>query len=191
MNENSTTSPLSVCLFCGSSEGKDPQHSQTAERFGLSCAKNGVRLVYGGGGIGLMGIAARAAMAAGGEVIGVLPEFLEKLEVGLREITDLIIVDSMHARKKKMYDLSDAFVVLPGGVGTLDETIEMITWAQLSHHTKPIIIVDGNGYWQKFVELLAHVIEEGFAPSHTADIYTVISHIDHALPTIRELVQGT
>jgi hypothetical protein len=191
MTDKSSRSSLSICLFCGSSEGKDPQHAQTAARLGQLCAENDARLVYGGGGIGLMGIAARAAMAAGGEVIGVLPESLEKLEVGLSEITDLVIVDSMHTRKKMMYDLSDAFVVLPGGVGTLDETIEMITWAQLKHHTKPIIIVDGNGYWLKFVELLSHVIDEGFAPPHTADMYTVVADIDHALPTIRSLIQTT
>ena len=120
-----------------------------------------------------------------------LPEDLERLEVGLHDISELIIVDSMHARKKKMFDLSDAFVVLPGGVGTLDETIEMITWAQLGIHTKPIVIVDGNGYWEKFIELLAHVIEEGFAPARTANMYTVVADIDHVLPTIRDLVQAT
>ncbi len=191
MTETSPVKLSSVCLFCGSSDGADPHHRETAANFGRLCADGGVRLVYGGGGIGLMGIAARAAMAANGEVIGVLPEDLERLEVGLHDISELIIVDSMHARKKKMFDLSDAFVVLPGGVGTLDETIEMITWAQLGIHTKPIVIVDGNGYWEKFIELLAHVIEEGFAPARTANMYTVVADIDHVLPTIRDLVQAT
>ncbi len=189
MTEHQPTSPLSVCLFCGSSEGNDPLHQKTAEQLGRLWAANGVRLVYGGGGIGLMGIAARAAMAASGEVIGVLPQSLEKLDVGLTEITDLVIVDGMHARKKMMYDLSDAFVVLPGGVGTLDEAIEMITWAQLQHHAKPIIIVNGKGYWQKFIELLSHVIDEGFAPPHTAGLYTVIADVNDVLPAIRSLLQ--
>ncbi len=175
----------SVCLFCGSSEGADRRHRETAARFGRLIAGAGLRLVYGGGGIGLMGAAARAAMAAGGHVIGVLPEDLERLEVGMHDITELIIVDSMHARKKTMFDLSDAFVVLPGGVGTLDETIEMITWAQLGLHAKPIVIVDGDGYWRKFIELLAHVIGEGFAPAATAEIYTVAPDIDQVLPAIR------
>jgi uncharacterized protein (TIGR00730 family) len=195
MTNHPDTNPLpakltSVCLFCGSSEGKNPVHQETAARLGKLCADDDIRLVYGGGGIGLMGIAARAAMDAGGEVVGVLPESLEKLEVGLSEISELIIVNSMHARKKMMFDLSDAFIVLPGGVGTLDETIEMITWAQLRHHTKPIIIVDGNGYWQKFVELMDHVIDEGFAPPRTSDMYTVVSSIDEALPRIRTLIES-
>jgi len=180
----------SVCLFCGSSDGTNPRHRRDAARFGSQLAEAGLRLVYGGGGIGLMGVTARAAMDAGGEVIGVLPEDLERREVGMHDITELIIVDSMHARKKKMFDLSDAFVVLPGGVGTLDETIEMITWAQLHIHRKPIVIVDGDGYWQKFIELLAHVIEEGFAPQRTADMYSVVDNIDHTLPRIRSLLDS-
>ena len=179
----------SVCLFCGSSEGSDPRHRETAARFGQMTADAGLRLVYGGGGIGLMGAAARAAMGAGGEVIGVLPEDLERREVGMHDITELIIVDSMHARKKKMFDLSDAFVVLPGGVGTLDETVEMITWAQLRIHTKPIVIVDGDGYWRKFIELLAHVTEQGFAPPATAGMYTVAGDIDQVLPMIRQRLE--
>lgn len=178
----------SVCLFCGSSDGTNPRHRRDAARFGSQLAEAGLRLVYGGGGIGLMGVAARAAMDAGGEVVGVLPEGLERLEVGMHDITELIIVDSMHARKKKMFDLSDAFVVLPGGVGTLDETIEMITWAQLQIHHKPIVIVDADGYWKKFIDLLVHVIEQGFASERTADMYTVVDNINDTLPRIRSLL---
>lgn len=180
----------SVCLFCGSSEGANGRHRRTAAHFGRAVAQAGLRLVYGGGGIGLMGIAARAAMDAGGQVVGVLPEDLEQLELGMHDITELIIVDSMHARKKKMFDLSDAFVVLPGGVGTLDETVEMITWGQLRLHNKPIILVNDDSYWQKFIELLEHVIAEGFAPARTAGIYSVVDNIDQTLPKIRDLLNA-
>lgn len=185
------TKLTSVCLFCGSSEGVNRRHRRTAAHFGRLVAQAGIRLVYGGGGIGLMGMAARAAMDAGGEVVGVLPEDLVRLEVGMHDITELIIVDSMHARKKKMYDLSDAFVVLPGGVGTLDETIEMITWGQLRIHSKPIVLINDDGYWQKFADLLDHVVSEGFAPPRTAGIYTFVDDVDQAVPLLRKMLEPT
>ncbi len=142
-------------------------------------------LVFGGGKAGLMGALADGALAAGGAVIGIMPGFLKDREHGHPGITDLQIVDSMHGRKQRMFDLSDAFVVLPGGVGTLDETLEMITWKQLDRHDKPILIVDINGYWQKLDALVAAAIEHGFAAPPTRALYTLVPSVDTVIDTLR------
>lgn len=148
------TSPYSVCLYCGSSNRADPALYDAAADLGRGLAERGWRLVYGGGRVGLMGAAADAAMAAGGEVIGVIPGFLHDAEVGHHGVTRLEVVDSMHVRKMRMFDLSDAFCILPGGLGTLDETFEIMTWRQLQLHDKPIVLANLDGFWDPLLTLL-------------------------------------
>ena len=172
------TSISSLCVFCGSKFGEDPAYLEAARELGAEVARRGIRLVYGGGGIGLMGAVATAALAGGGEVIGVIPEFLTKYEVGNPGITRLIEVDSMHERKRTMFELSDGFVVLPGGLGTLDETFEMITWKQLRQHSKPIVILDAAGYWAPFRAMVDSIIAGGFAHPAAADLFSVVSETD-------------
>ncbi len=137
----------SVCVFCGSRVGDDPAHKAAAEDAGRRIARNGWRLVYGGGGVGLMRVAADAALAEDGHVIGVIPEFLRVREAGHTGVDDLIVTDGMHDRKQIMFNLASAFLILPGGVGTMDETVEILTWKQLGNHTKPIVLVNLGGYW--------------------------------------------
>jgi len=181
----------SVCVFCGASSGFDPVYGERARLLGGQIAGAGMILVFGGGRAGLMGALADGALAAGGAVIGVIPDFLKEAEHGHTGITDLQVVDSMHSRKQRMFDLSDAFVVLPGGVGTLDETLEMITWKQLQRHDKPIVIADINGYWQKLDALVAATIEHGFAAPLTRGLYTVVPSIEAVIETLRRQPPST
>ena len=155
---------MRVCVFCGSSPGNDPAYLELAVALGEQLAGAGVGVVYGGGRVGLMGAIADAAMAAGGEVIGVIPRSLFAREVEHRDITELHEVPDMHARKALMYDRADAFAVLPGGLGTLEELFEAATWNQLGLHgrLKPIVLVDDDGYWDPIVEMLDRSVERGF-----------------------------
>lgn len=173
-----------VCLFCGSAHGKDPAHAAAAARFGRLLAARGVRLVYGGGSIGLMGVAARAALEAGGEVIGIIPQDLVDRELALREVSELIVVDGMHTRKQIMFERSEAIVVLPGGIGTLEETVEMITWMQLGLHRKDIVMIDPNGYWAPLHALMEHMIDGGFAGPELAGYVTVVNSPEAALEAL-------
>ena len=150
-HDSNLADPLSVCLFCGSSNTADPLFLDAAEHFGRTLAQENVRLVYGGGGVGLMGRAAMAANAAGGNVLGIIPEFLRTREVVYDEVPT-IIVPNMHERKRQMFEASDAFAVFPGGVGTLEEVIELMSWRRLDLHTKPIVFADINGFWQPFFD---------------------------------------
>ncbi len=152
----------SICVFCGASAGLDPAYTQAAKTLGQTLAENGVRLVYGGGAVGLMGVVADAAMAAGGEVIGVIPQSLKDAEVGHSGLTRLEVVDGMHARKARMAELSDAFIALPGGLGTLEELFEVWTWGQLGYHQKPLGLLDVNRFYSKLSHFLDHLVEEGF-----------------------------
>ena len=165
----------SLCLFCGSRAGTEPAHSATARDFGAWCAGEGIRLVYGGGGIGLMGEAARAALAGGGEVVGVIPRLLMTDEVAQAGLTEMHIVETLHARKRLMHDLSDAFVVLPGGIGTLDELFEAMTWRELGIHDKRIFLVGANDYWAPLVDLLTHLAAQGFAPPDLLRLATPVA----------------
>ncbi len=166
--------------------GRDPSYRSIARQLGEILAKAGIRLVYGGGSIGLMTVVADAVLANGGEVVGVIPEFLNRIEVGHKSLTRLDVVDSMHTRKAAMFEQSDAFVVLPGGIGTLDETIEIITWRQLGLHDKPILLVNHRGYWDTFLALLDHVIAEDFARPSTRDLYAVVDDVRNVLPALTE-----
>ncbi|HUI18649.1 MAG TPA: TIGR00730 family Rossman fold protein [Alphaproteobacteria bacterium] len=180
----------SVCVFCGSSFGHDHRHRDDAVRLGQALAEHGLTLIYGGGGIGLMGALAQASLAAGGEVIGILPSFLARQEKGLKALTRLEIVDSMHVRKERMFALADAFLVLPGGLGTLDETFEVLTWKQLGLHQKPIVLVDLRGYWRPLRGLIAHLVEEGFAPARAEQFLRVVPSIEEALASLKKLARA-
>ncbi len=156
-----------VCVFCGSATGARPAYRRAAARLGVELARRGLGLVYGGGSVGLMGVAADAALAAGGEVTGVIPRGLARKELAHAGLTHLRVVSSMHARKAAMADLADAFVALPGGLGTLEELSEVLTWAQLGLHAKPCALLDVAGYWRPLIRLLDHAVEERFVrPEH-------------------------
>jgi uncharacterized protein (TIGR00730 family) len=152
----------SICVYCGSSPGINPAYAEAARTLGRAMAENGVGLVYGGGGLGLMGEIARTVLAHGGRVTGIIPEFLSVKGRMLLDATEVNVVDDMHDRKRLMFDRADAFVALPGGIGTLEELVEQLTWAQLGRHSKPIVVVDIEGFWSPLVELLAHLRREGF-----------------------------
>ncbi len=141
-------------------------------------AERGVRLVYGGGRIGLMGVLAETVLARGGEVIGVIPDFLMQYEVENRNVTELIVVGSMHERKRRMFEMSDGFVVLPGGLGTLDETLEITTWKQLQLHAKPVVMVDVGGYWEPLKALVNGIVAGGFAHPAITELFTVVDGVD-------------
>jgi uncharacterized protein (TIGR00730 family) len=151
-----------ICVFCGSSPGRDPVHLEAARRTGRTLAERGLALVYGGGSVGLMGAVAAGPLAACCEVLGVIPRALELRELAHRGVTTLHVVPSMHARKAKMAELADGFVALPGGLGTLEEVSEILTWAQLGLHAKPVGLLDVAGYWRPLVAFLHHAIAEGF-----------------------------
>jgi uncharacterized protein (TIGR00730 family) len=151
-----------VCVYCGSSEGTDPRYGEAADELGAAIARMGARLVFGGGGRGLMGRAARAAMAAGGEVVGIIPSFLKEREEASLEWSEVVEVENMHQRKQLMFDRADAFVALPGGIGTLEELVEQLTWVQLDRHKKPVLIADVAGFWRPLLALMAHMRMEGF-----------------------------
>ncbi|HHO52130.1 MAG TPA: TIGR00730 family Rossman fold protein [Deltaproteobacteria bacterium] len=152
----------SICVYCGSRHGRDPAYTAAARRLGRHLAQHNIRLIYGGGSVGLMGEVATAVMEAGGEVVGVIPQKLVDLEVGKTDLTELVVVPDMHARKKQMADRSDGFVALPGGYGTLEELFEAITWTQLEYHRKPIGLLDVGGYYAPLIALLDHMVEQGF-----------------------------
>jgi len=151
-----------VCVFCGSSAGRDPAHREAAEGLGRLLARRGMGLVFGGGHVGLMGVVADAVLEAGGKAVGVIPRGLQARELGHRGLDELRVVESMHERKATMAELADGFVALPGGMGTLEETTEVLTWAQLGIHRKPVGLLDVRGYWRPLVTFLDHAVREGF-----------------------------
>jgi uncharacterized protein (TIGR00730 family) len=159
-----------VCVFCGSSRGTDPAYAEAAEAMAAELVRRGIGVVYGGGSVGLMGVVADTALAAGGEVIGVIPRFLHRREIMHEGVTDLRVVDSMHDRKALMAELSDGFVVLPGGIGTLEEAFEALTWTQLGIQDKPVGLLDVGGFWDPIRELLDRAVEAGFLRADVADI---------------------
>jgi uncharacterized protein (TIGR00730 family) len=167
-----------VCVYCGSSGRVDEIYRAAATRLGVVLAKAGLDVVYGGGRVGLMGLLADAALASGGHVTGIIPSHLHDREVGHTGLSELLVVGTMHERKRRMFELADAFVVLPGGLGTLDETIEVITWKQLGLHDKPIVLVDVAGYWTPLFELFEHVVTSGFAPRRSFALYRVVPRVE-------------
>ena len=170
----------SVCLFCGSSDLSDPAYTEAARAYGQQTAEAGWRLVYGGGGVGLMGASARAAHQAGGRVLGVMPGFLRSRERLFDEV-ETLIVPSMHERKTIMYDQSDAFVVAPGGVGTLEEVIEVLSWKRLDLHSKPVIFLNLNGFWEPLLAVMEHSIAEGMTPASFRQAWVVCDTVEAAI----------
>lgn len=158
-----TAPKRSICVFCGARDGADPAYAQAAETLGQLIARQGWRLVYGAGDVGLMGRVARAAQAEGADTFGVIPSHLLEREIGKQDLTHLVITENMHERKKVMFMNSDAIVVLPGGAGSMDEFFEVLTWRQLGLHAKPIFVLNVGGYWDPLLALLNHVVAQGFA----------------------------
>jgi uncharacterized protein (TIGR00730 family) len=176
----------SLCVYCASGIGIDSRHGDAARELGRAMAAQRIRLVYGGARIGLMGSLADAVLAGGGEVVGIIPGHLDKVEVGHRGATQLRVVDSMHERKHLMFEMSDAFAVLPGGFGTLDETFEILTWRKLGLHDKPVMLVDIAGFWRPLLALIDHVIGQGFAAAADRRLYQVVSSIPELLSALAE-----
>ena len=176
----------SICVFCGSADGADPLYAHTAKELGKQIADAGMALVYGGATVGLMGIVADAAFAGGAEVIGVMPEVLMDREIAHRGITHFHVVKTMHERKALMYQHADAFIALPGGYGTLDEFIEIVTWAQLKIHQKPCILINTNGYYDSFLAFLDHAASQGFLKAENRKLIQVKDSAASALELVKE-----
>jgi hypothetical protein len=180
-----------ICVYCGSSPGTDPAFAEAARGFGKILAENGVRLVYGGGSIGLMGAVAGAVIEHGGAATGIIPEVLTAKERPRRLAQEQIVTRDMHERKRIMFDRADAFVALPGGVGTLEELVEQMTWAQLGRHKKPILIANINGFWDPLLALLAHMRILGLVPSPAKGFdLLVVDRIEDILPKLREAARA-
>ena len=173
----------SVCVFCGSNGGADPAYVAAAEAVGAGLAQRGIRIVYGGGRVGLMGALADAARAAGGEVVGVMPQQLVDREIGHTGIDDLRVVDTMHERKALMVELADAFIALPGGIGTLEELFEVYTWAQLGIHAKPLALLDVAGYYEPLSAFLDHAVTQRFLRAETRAMLSIADSLDAVLET--------
>lgn len=171
----------SVCVYCGASVRAEQIYKDAASRMGEVLARAGLQVVFGGGKLGLMGIVADNALANGARVVGIIPTLLEEFEGAHPKLSELHVVDTMHTRKKKMSDLADAFVILPGGFGTLDELFEILTWKQLQIHDKPVIIVNVNGYWDPLKKLIHNIIEQRFAPASHALFATFVDSPDEVL----------
>lgn len=169
-----------IGLFCGASKGHDPRYMALAAEFGRAAADAGLKLVYGGGGVGLMGAAAKAAHEAGGEVLGVIPDFLRAKEVVYDDV-ETVVVSDLHTRKKIMADASDGFVILPGGVGTLEEVVEILSWGRLGLHAKLTVFLDEDGYWDTFFAMLEHQIATGFTPAAMMDLIGRAGSVAEAL----------
>jgi uncharacterized protein (TIGR00730 family) len=174
----------SICVFCGSNAGAEPAYLEAAEVVGRSLAQRGVRVVYGGGKVGMMGAVADAARDSGGEVVGVIPQAIFDLEIGHTGLADLRVVGSMHERKALMAELSDAFIALPGGIGTLEELFEVYTWAQLGIHAKPLGLLDVVGYYQPLVAFLDHAVQERFVRSETRTLLAVSDDLEDLLAAL-------
>ena len=183
----------SICVYCGSNTGSELEYRASAENLGRAMAEAGIRLVYGGGSVGLMGIVARSVLAHGGKVTGIIPQFLKDREVMLKEVTDLHVTDDMHDRKRIMFERSDAFVALPGGIGTLEEVVEMMTWAQLDQHDKPILIANINGFWDPLIAQFKRMTDDeflhkSFLGDHTDLPVRFCTSCDEIIPTLQKAV---
>jgi uncharacterized protein (TIGR00730 family) len=188
MNQNKP-SIRSICVYCGSQPGRDSAYVEAARKLGRAMAENDIRLVYGGGTKGIMGAVASGVLSNGGKVTGIIPEFLIDMEAtrhSLGQLNDLIVTKDMHERKHRMFEQSDAFVTLPGGIGTLEEIVEIMTWGQLGRHEKPMVLANINGFWDPMLELIGHMRAEGFI--HTAHKVQpmVIGDVEDIVPALIE-----
>jgi uncharacterized protein (TIGR00730 family) len=175
----------SICVYCGSREGEKATYKTAATALGAALANEGWRLVYGAGDIGLMGAVARSAQTAGGETFGVIPTHLLKKEVGKVDLTEFIVTENMHERKKVMFMNAQAIIVLPGGAGSLDEFFEVLTWAQLELHSKPIVLLNVENYWTPLIALMDHIIAEGFADPSLKTLFKVCTSVDETTDYLR------
>lgn len=175
----------SVCVYCGSGAGKNPAHAEAARILGKALAGEGVGLVYGGGSLGLMGEVAMSALKHGGHVTGVIPRFLSSRERMLEAVNELIFTDDMHQRKMEMFRRSDAFVALPGGIGTLEELVEQLTWSQLGQHRKPIVLANIDGFWSPFMALIEHMGQEAFIRPGLEVAFNVVERAEDILPAAK------
>ena len=174
----------SVCVYCASSNAADPDFMAAASTFGQILAQEKIRLVYGGGGVGLMGACARAAHAAGGEVLGIIPDFLVTRERAL-DTVEHVVVGNMHERKMRMFQGADAFVVLPGGVGTLEEAVELLSWRRLELHAKPVVFHSPDGFWRPLFDLFQHTVDARLTPADFMQAWTTAERIDEIVPLLR------
>jgi uncharacterized protein (TIGR00730 family) len=181
----------SICIFCGAGKARNPVYNDRARELGNLIAERNLKLVYGGASVGLMGTVADGVLEKGGEVYGILPDFLFKKEVGHTGIQKLEIVDSMHIRKQKMYESSDAFIILPGGIGTLDEFFEVFTWSQLELHNKPIGLYNINNYFNKLLNFISETIAEGFFSEDILKKLNISTHGEELLDTLTDLSEKT
>jgi uncharacterized protein (TIGR00730 family) len=174
-----------ICVYCGSARGTDPAFLEAAVALGRAMAEGGLGLVYGGGNVGLMGALARSVLDHGGHVTGIIPDFLKRRERMLDDVQETVVVSDMHTRKRLMFDRADAFVALPGGIGTLEELVEQMTWSQLGRHRKPILLLDTKGFWQPLLTLLEHMREQGFIREGLDVSYLVADRVEEVLPMLR------
>ncbi len=179
----------SICVYCGASDGVSQEYVELARQTGEKIALNGSRMVYGGGALGLMGVTARAVLEHGGQVCGIIPAHLRDREVQMQECTELHVVDGMHPRKERMFRESDAFVALPGGIGTLDEVVEIMTWHYLELHRKPLVLLNHDGYWEPFVQLLDHMTEEGFLRPVVRESFRLADTPEQVIPTMEQMIR--
>ena len=176
----------SVCVYCSSSNAAAPSYLAAADQLGTILANEGLRLVYGGGGVGLMGACARAAHAAGGRVLGIIPHFLTSHERPLKTV-ETIVVNSMHERKMMLFEESDAFAILPGGIGTLEEVVELLSWRRLGLHAKPIVFLNLDHFWDPMFELLQHILDQNLVPPEFAEVWTSVDKVEDILPAMRSM----
>ena len=180
-----------VCVYCGSSKGGNPAYLQAARALGTVLGREKIRLVYGGGGVGMMGEVARAAEDAGGKVLGIIPDFLVAREHAAQGAREIVTVRGMHERKRTMFERADAFVALPGGLGTLEELVEQMTWAQLGRHKKPILVANINGFWDPLLGLIAHMRALALVPSPAQGVNLLVAdRIEDILPKLREAARA-
>ena len=182
--KSSTKRIRNICVYCGSGLGKNPTYKAAARTLGIALAVNEIGLVYGGGNLGLMGEVARTALKHGGRVTGIIPGFLTEREKMLRDVDELIVTEDMHERKRLMFERSDAFVALPGGIGTLEELVEQLTWLQLGRHTKPVVVANIEGFWDPLLSLLTHMKADAFIRAGLGVSFTVVDNAEEIVPAV-------
>lgn len=176
-----------ICVYCGSGPGHNPAYAEAARTLGKTMAEANIGLVYGGGSLGLMGEVARSVLENDGHVTGIIPEFLSKREKMLREAQELIVTGTMHERKQIMFEKSDAFVALPGGIGTLEELVEQLTWSQLGQHRKPVVLGDIDGFWDPLLSLVSHMRDEAFIRDGLEVVLTTVADAEEIVPMVLEM----
>jgi uncharacterized protein (TIGR00730 family) len=184
INGRNVAGGRNICVYCGSGLGENPAYQAAARTLGRALAQSGIGLVYGGGSLGLMGEVARATLDHGGRVTGIIPGFLTEKEKMMRDVDDLILTEDMHERKRLMFERSDAFVALPGGVGTLEELVEQLTWVQLGRHAKPVVVANIAGFWDPFLSLLTHMKAEAFIRPGIDVSFTVVDDAEKVVPAV-------